>query len=167
MGSNGPVFSGADRQATDGESDLSKLAATQPLSSAFAGIPDELNLPLETRFRVIVIGRQRPLKPSLREEAYRIGREAIANALRHSRAAEIETEIEYRPKGLRVAVRDNGRGMDAADLQWRRGGNSGLLQMRERANRIGARLRLWSRIAVGTEVELWVAAAVAFDSHDS
>jgi nitrate/nitrite-specific signal transduction histidine kinase len=38
--------------------------------------------------------------------------------------------------------------------------------MRERAERIGARLRLWSSAALGTEVELCLPGALAFENGD-
>jgi hypothetical protein len=37
--------------------------------------------------------------------------------------------------------------------------------MRERAEKVGAKLRLWSRVAAGTEVELTVPGRIAFQSH--
>jgi signal transduction histidine kinase len=99
----------------------------------------------------------------VRDEVYRIGSEAIANACRHSQARDIEVEVEYRPTELRIAVRDNGCGIDPQDLQWGRSGHWGLQGMRERAERIGARLRPWSRVGLGTEVELCVPGRVAFE----
>jgi signal transduction histidine kinase len=96
------------------------------------------------------------------EEVYRIAREAIINAYRHSRARHIEAEIEYRSSGLRVAVRDNGCGIDARELESGRNGYWGLRGMRDRARRISAQLSLFSRVARGTEVELRVPDRVAF-----
>ncbi len=98
----------------------------------------------------------------LGDVVYRIGREAIINACRHSRARDIETQVDYAPTELRVAVRDKGCGIDAHQLQWGRNGHWGLKGMRERAEQIGARLRLWSDVALGTEVELRVPGRVAF-----
>jgi signal transduction histidine kinase len=132
------------------------------LGQALAGVPEDLCLPSEVDFRVVVLGRQRELRPAVRDELYRIGREAIVNAYRHSRARHIETEIEYRPAELRIAVRDNGCGIDPEDLHWGRPGHWGLQGMRERAERIGARLRLLSKVALGTEVELCVPSRIAF-----
>jgi signal transduction histidine kinase len=132
------------------------------LGQALAGVPAELGLPPD-RFRVVVEGRQRELKSALRGEVYRIGREAIVNAYRHSQAEDIETQIEYRSAELRVAIRDNGCGIDPGQLRWGRSGHWGLQGMRERADRIGARLRVLSRIAFGTEVELSVPARLAFE----
>lgn len=133
------------------------------LGEAFAGVPHDLGFSSACGFRVVVHGRERELRPGLRDEVYRIGREAIVNACRHSRARDIETEVEYRPNELRIAVRDNGCGIDPQELKWGQNGHWGLQGMRERAERIGARLRLLSRAALGTEVELCVPSRVAFE----
>jgi len=132
------------------------------LGQALAAVPNDLGLPLAVGFRVVVEGRQRELRTGLRHEVYCIGREAIINANRHSRAKHIETQVEYRPTELRITVRDNGCGIDPQELQWVRHGHWGLRGMRERAERIGARLRLLSKVALGTEVELCVPGRVAF-----
>jgi signal transduction histidine kinase len=132
------------------------------LGHALAGIPKQLGLPTVAKFRVVVEGHPRELRSALREEVYRITREAILNAYRHSRARDIETEIEYRRSELRVAVRDNVCGIDPKHLASERTGRWGLQRMRERADRIGARLRVLSRIALGTEIDLCVPGRVAF-----
>jgi len=135
-----------------------RSAQTHPasLGEALAGVPNEMDLPSAVDFRVVVSGRQRELRAELRDEIYSIGREAIVNAFRHSGAREIEAEVEYRPTGLRIAVRDNGRGINPEELRFGRNEPWGLQGMRDRAEKIGARLRLLSRIALGTEVELSV-----------
>jgi signal transduction histidine kinase len=131
------------------------------LGRALASVPNELGLPTAVEFRVAVEGRQRELRAGLGDELYRIGREAIFNAYRHARAKQIETEIEYRPTGLRIAVRDDGCGIDPQAL--RGTGHWGLRGMQERAERMGAQLRILSRIALGTEIELCVPGRVAFE----
>ena len=109
-------------------------------------------------------GQPRPLHPVLRDEVYRIGREALVNAFQHSRAKSIEIQLEYAASQLRVLVRDNGCGIDPQLLQSGREGHWGLPGMRERAERIGAKLHVWSSSAAGTEVELSVPSHVAFQS---
>ena len=131
------------------------------LAEALAGVPRELGLPSDIRFRVLVEGRRKELRAALADEVYRIGREAICNAFRHSQAKEVEANIEYRASGFRMSVRDNGCGIDAQQLRWGRDGHWGLQEMSERAERIGAKLRILSRAALGTEVELWVPVAFA------
>jgi signal transduction histidine kinase len=152
MGFNGFGFSGLNRQGSS-------------LGQAFAGVPTELGLSSVVRFRVVVEGRERELGSLLRDEVYRIGREAIVNAYQHSRAKNIETAIEYRPTGLRVAVRDNGCGIDSEQLRKGRNRHWGLQGMREQAERIGARFRVLSRVALGTEVELCVPGRIAFEQR--
>jgi signal transduction histidine kinase len=113
-------------------------------------------------FRFIVVGAARPLHPAIHDEIYLIGREALINAVRHSRASEIEVELEYAVKSLRVLIRDNGCGIDSQVMREGRDGHWGLSGMRERAQRIGARLRVLSRVGAGTEVDLSVSGEIAF-----
>ena len=122
-------------------------------------------------FEVIVEGHVRMIHPLIRDELYRIGREALVNAFRHARATRIEVELEYGPQHLRMLIRDNGCGIDPNILRAGRHGHWGLPGMRERAHRIGGQLTLSSRAASGTEVELRLPASVAFAppgkrSHD-
>jgi signal transduction histidine kinase len=138
-----------------------------PLGAAFASVPKESGFPSAGGFGVVVLGREKELRAGLRQEVYCIVREAIINAYRHSRAKRIETEIEYGCSELRIAVRDNGCGMNPQKLQWGRNEHWGLRGMRERAERMGARLRLLSKVALGTEVELRVPNGIAFEQSGS
>jgi nitrate/nitrite-specific signal transduction histidine kinase len=166
MGFNVPVSSPLQSEATRSACDLAQIAGDiASLGEAFAGVPNNLGCPAAAGFRVVIHGREKKLRAGLRDEVYRIGREAIVNACRHSRARDIEAEIEFRPSELRIAVRDNGCGIDSRELRWEQNGHCGLQRMRERAEEIGAQLRLWSRSALGTEVELRVPGRVAFEQN--
>jgi signal transduction histidine kinase len=133
------------------------------LDKAFARVPNDLGFSSAVGFRVIVLGMEREVSVSLCDDIYRIVREAIVNAYRHSGAKDIEAEIEYRPSVLRFAVRDNGRGIDPQTLKWGKNGHWGLQGMRERADRIGGRLRVLSRSELGTEIELRVPGQIAYE----
>ena len=137
------------------------------LEQAFSRIQEELAIQEDVGFRVIVDGQPRPLHPILRDEVYRIGREALVNAFQHSRAKSIEIQLEYASSQLRVLVRDNGCGIDPLMLRSGRQGHWGLPGMRERAERIGGKLHVWSSAAAGTEVELSVPSHVAFQAQSS
>jgi signal transduction histidine kinase len=137
------------------------------LEQAFARIQQELAIEDQIDFRVVAEGRSRPLHPLIRDDVYCIGREALVNAFRHSGASRIEVEVEHAPKRLRILVRDNGCGIDRQVLRSGREGHWGLSGMRERAVRIDARLKVWSRAASGTEVELSVPSHIAFQSQSS
>lgn len=158
----------ADRVLEEGRLVLQGLRSPKQhvssLGQAFAAVPSELGFPKELVFRVVVKGQERELSAALWEEVYRIGREAIVNAHRHSRAKEIEACIEYRASVLRIAVRDDGCGFDQPKLASGGNGHLGLQGMCERSERIGGRLRIWSRSALGTEVELRVPGRVAFQA---
>jgi signal transduction histidine kinase len=137
------------------------------LEEAFARIQQELSSQEHIAFRVIVEGRSRPLHPIIRDEVYRIGREALINAFRHAHAKTIEVEVEYSANHLRLIISDDGGGIDSQVLRSGRDGHWGLSGMRERAERIGARLKVRSRAAAGTEVELSVPGHVAFKTQSS
>ena len=137
------------------------------LEQAFSRIQNEVGMQEQVDFRVIVEGKPRPLHPLIRDEVYRIGREAIVNAFRHAQAKRIEVEIEYSRKRLCVLVRDDGRGIDPVALSSSRDGHRGLSGMRERAERIGGRVNVWSRNTAGTEVGLSVPGKIAFQVQPS
>jgi len=137
------------------------------LEKAFSKVPQELDLKERIDFRIIVEGHPQSLHPLIRDEVYSIGREALVNSFRHSGAGRIEVEIEYTTSQLRVLVRDDGCGIDLQVLQSGRDGHWGLSGMRERAQRVGAKLRVLSHGGTGTEVELRVPGSIAFESRSS
>ncbi len=114
-------------------------------------------------FRVMTEGTPQSLPPLLQDEVYRIAREILRNAFQHALAGRIEAEIAYDPEFFRLRIRDNGKGIDRKVLeQGARPGHWGLPGVRERAKRIGARLKLWSEPGAGTEAELTVPARIAY-----
>jgi signal transduction histidine kinase len=123
------------------------------LEEAFSGLRDEFAAG-RARLRIFITGQAKALKPAVQEQIYLIAREALMNALRHSAATDIEAEVEYSRRRLRVMVRDNGCGMDSQVIRSGRPAHWGLLGMRERARSIGAQLRILSRRGAGTEVEI-------------
>jgi len=144
---------------------LRSATNTHDLESAFSRVPQELGVPSGIDFRVIVEGQPSPLRSVIRDDVYGVGREAMVNAFRHSRPKNIGVQLEYAPSHLRVVIRDDGCGIDPRVLESGRDGHFGLSGMRERAQRIGARLKVFSRPGNGTEVELRVPGNIAFESH--
>jgi signal transduction histidine kinase len=132
------------------------------LEHAFSGIQSELATGQTTAYRVIVEGRPRQLNPAVRDDVYRIGREGLVNAFRHSGAMAVEIEIEYAPSELRLFVRDDGQGIDPQIARTGTPGHWGIAGMKERAARIGGSLTIRSRAAAGTEIELRVPGRAAF-----
>jgi ligand-binding sensor domain-containing protein/signal transduction histidine kinase len=143
-----------------GEGDLSQwLTATgQELARSQS---DNGDVPI---FRLTVEGERKTLTALPRDEVCRITREILRNAFQHAEASQIEVEIRYDDRELRVRIRDDGKGIARQVLQ---GGGSaghwGLRGVRERAQQIGARLDFWSEAGAGTEVELTIPASIAYE----
>lgn len=135
------------------------------LELAFSRIRQEVVVDEKIGYRVIAHSARRPLRPAIRDEVYRIGREALINAFLHAQANTVEVEVEYASNYLRIMVRDDGCGIDPHVLEAGRHGHWGLPGMRERSEGIGASLRLRSRIGAGTEVELTVPNSIAYESQ--
>jgi signal transduction histidine kinase len=133
----------------------SNPAPAATLEKALSELRDEFASNAKGEFRIVVRGLARELPAAIQEQIYLVGREALLNAFRHSRAKKIQAEVEYLPRGLRLLVSDDGRGMDPKVLSWGRDSHWGLLGMQERAASIGAKLRMWSRPGGGTELELF------------
>jgi len=157
----------ADEVLAEGRDRLRNLRGTSipfgGLPAAFERVAEETPQGADATFKTVVEGRVRELHPMVREECYWIGREAVVNALTHSNGRKVEVEITYDPRQFRLRVRDDGHGIDPKILE--EGGRVdhwGMQGMRERADRIGAELKIWSRHQTGTEVELLVPGATAY-----
>lgn len=134
------------------------------LSEALASYGKELAQVHSIAFSVALVGSPKALDPFVRDEAYRIGREALANAFQHSGATKIEVEITYDRALVRLRVRDNGGGMDLQMLNGGRPGHYGLSGMRERSQTMGGQLVIWSRPGAGTEIDLEIPAQAAYQN---
>lgn len=159
----------ADRAILEGRNAIQNLRSstivTNELAQAIAALGEELADRGDTkpaRLRVSVEGKPQELHPILRDDVYRIAREALRNAFSHAHASQIEAEITYSEAHLRLRIRDNGAGIDPTVMKTGREGHWGLQGMRERAQQIGAQLEIWSQAGAGTEVELCIPGSVAY-----
>ena len=108
-----------------------------------------------------VDGDAREMHPVVRDEIYRIGYEAIRNACVHSKASQLHVGLKY-GQDLAISVGDNGVGIPESIINGATDGHYGLQGMRERAARIGGKLRMVSSVDSGTEVSLVVPGRIAF-----
>ncbi|MFB9251393.1 GAF domain-containing sensor histidine kinase [Sphaerisporangium melleum] len=95
------------------------------------------------------------LQPETEVTVLRVAQEALHNALRHADASAIHLRLTAGGTGVRLDVRDDGRGFPA-DAPPSRG--LGLVSMRERAEATGGSLTLRSSPGAGTTVSLEVPA---------
>lgn len=107
-----------------------------------------VRMPVST---VSTLGVPRGLSAGVGEEAFLVIREALRNAVAHSRATSIEVAFDWGESSLLVEVRDNGAGFDSANIK---AGSMGLLTMRERAEVIGAELTVVASRGIGTTVAM-------------
>ena len=126
------------------------------LERAFSDFLYEVKPERGVRFRIFIGGKRQALRPAIQEQFFLIGREAVVNALRHSKATQIEVEVEYLRCSVRMFIRDNGCGMSSHVVQNQSDSYGGLQEMRDRANTIGAQFGIWSRPGAGTEVRIAV-----------
>ncbi len=118
--------------------------------------------------QVGVAGTPRTLHSIVRDEIYQIASEALRNAFRHAEAKQIEVELRYDERQLRLRIRDDGKGIDSNFLTAEgRVGHFGLHGMRERAKLMGGKLTVWSGPKSGAEVELSIPAARAYATSAS
>ena len=155
----------ADQAIAEGRSavyDLrSSTTTTNDLVQAVRTVGDELATDTAS-FRLVVEGPVRDLHPIIRDEVYRITREALRNSFCHARAQHIEAELIYAERLFRLRIRDDGAGIPPAILEEGRPGHYGLPGMRERARQIGAKFTIWSGVRAGTEIELSIAGSIAY-----
>jgi PAS domain S-box-containing protein len=93
--------------------------------------------------------------PDVRATVYRIAQEAVTNVMKHANAGLLEVGLRTSKGGVRLSVRDDGRGLteDVIDL---RQGHIGLTTMRERAEMAGGWLQIESRPDAGTSILAWI-----------
>jgi signal transduction histidine kinase len=92
------------------------------------------------------------LSSELRRELLRIGREALANVLKHAQATKVHLGLAYQNSEVQLCVFDNGHGFASASIRRVGGGGWGLNNMRKRAERMGGKLVVHSLPGKGTRV---------------
>ena len=172
----GSVIDEAAEAITEGRDAVQGLRASamesNDLAEASRALGEELaaekNAGHPPVLAVEVQGRSRPLHPIVRDEIFRVASEALRNAFAHAAAKQIDVELRYDERQFRLRVRDDGKGIDPTVLRdGGREGHFGMPGMRERAEVIGGKLTVWSAADSGTEVELVVPAANAYDESPS
>jgi signal transduction histidine kinase len=88
------------------------------------------------------------LSPEQGTDTLQIAREAISNSLRHGGAGSVMVRLHQSNREVCLLVQDNGTGFDPEA----RTGGQGLGNMQARAARLGATVRVDSRVGAGTRV---------------
>jgi signal transduction histidine kinase len=102
---------------------------------------------LRTQFRIT--GEPRELSPAVEENLLHIGQEALTNALKHAHATKFDTRLSFDSDAVYLELRDNGDGFDLDGIN---SGGIGLIGMKERADQIGATVKVISEPGKGTKI---------------
>ncbi len=114
------------------------------LANAFTG---RTNIPAA----VTVIGEGK-LPADTQVALYRICQEALNNIAKHAKAGKVEIDVHHTTGGMELHICDNGCGFRVSDLK--PSGHFGLSMMRERAEAVGAVLKVDSQPGKGTEITI-------------
>jgi signal transduction histidine kinase len=134
---------------------------TNDLAEGLRRATEECRMFSPMKTSLLVQGETREMHPVVRDEVYRIAYEAIRTACVHSKASELAVELEY-AQDLTMRVSDNGVGIPASLISRGKDGHYGLQGMRERAERIGGKLKVTSSANSGTEITIVIPGRVIF-----
>jgi len=96
------------------------------------------------------------LSPAQSLNLFRICQEAINNSIKYASAKKILVTIDAKKyKHLKLRITDDGKGFDVVQQESSPGGY-GLLNIRQRAKKIGAELKILSEKGKGTLVEIFL-----------
>jgi ligand-binding sensor domain-containing protein/signal transduction histidine kinase len=126
------------------------------LPAALAEMTRRLTAESDVQTQFQVSGAFRPLPQQVENNLLRIAQEAVNNAVRHARARTIYVNLLFDAAGVRLSVRDDGRGFDPSPQNGGRGGHFGIVGMRERAEEMGGSLVIESEPERGSEVSVGV-----------
>ncbi|MBC1221195.1 AAA family ATPase [Nostoc sp. UCD121] len=130
------------------------LLESSNLQDALSRLAAELNSSITTQIVYEVMGTPYPLSSDLENNLFRIGQEALTNAIKHAEARKIHIELIYEPTQCSLRIKDDGQGFNVENQAMQNG--FGLLGMAERAERIRAELKIQSDLEQGTEIAVFI-----------
>jgi signal transduction histidine kinase len=90
-----------------------------------------------------------PLPPDVQVALYRIAQEALNNVAKHAGASRVMVSLRHNQEAIELGLSDNGRGFDVDTVSAE---HLGLGIMVERAEAVGATLKITSQVGQGTQV---------------
>jgi signal transduction histidine kinase len=129
---------------------VEKLGLLQALDECAARIAN--GGPIEVRVRNVGGGDPSSIPPRVADALYRIGQEAIANAVRHADASKMLISLVHESTAWQLLVEDDGRGFPLGEDS----ASFGIRGMGKRAESIGAALDIRSSPGKGTSVQVRV-----------
>jgi two-component system sensor histidine kinase/response regulator len=133
---------------------LLELRPETLMRASLSSLLEQLGSILKTRANVNVVietDEQAVLPQDAHITFYRIAQETMNNIARHAHATDVYIMFDSQPERAELVIEDNGRGFRRDDLI---PGHFGLLNMQERADKIGAELVIDSLPDHGSRIAL-------------
>lgn len=148
----------ARQSMIDALATLRSLAAQSRESVAANGLVEAIHryldtLPPEVKTELVSRGEFSALALSYAEEVFLIVREAVRNAVDHGKPTRVSVNISMRPGELRARITDDGIGFHVSNTLARES-HVGIDSMFERADLLGANLKITSKPGSGTTVAI-------------
>jgi two-component system sensor histidine kinase DegS len=115
-----------------------------------ADLTERMGSAYPTLITLVVDGDIDDIDVRTAEEVMKLVTEAVSNALRHSQAEVVTIRASRDDVDLRLSVSDDGLGFELDDVQK----GMGLINMRERAQRLGGQFEIESEVGSGTKVSI-------------
>jgi signal transduction histidine kinase len=96
---------------------------------------------------------------------YRIIQESLTNVVKYAKATTVDIRLEREGDWVHLTVRDNGRGIDAAERD--KPGKFGLLGIRERVMLLGGEVSITGEAGRGSELRARIPLAAALDMEEA
>jgi len=106
----------------------------------------------EVKFKCTVSGLHMRLEKYLELAVYRTVQELMINVVKHANATIAEVNVTLSAKDIKIAVNDNGRGMEAADGKQKSG--IGLASIRSKISLLNGKMKIDSDAKKGTTVRI-------------
>jgi signal transduction histidine kinase/ligand-binding sensor domain-containing protein len=118
------------------------------LMAGLAGLARDIGEHTNVHIDLCTAGQVRGLSELAHRNLFRIAQEAVANAIRHANAEQIQIRLDFGLDAVQLTIMDDGRGFDQEAASQ----GFGLESMRDRAVEIGGTLRVVSHPSTGTDV---------------
>lgn len=96
-------------------------------------------------------GSPEKLSPDAQLTLFRVLQECLSNAAKHAQAADVQVKLAFANAKVHLAVRDDGKGFDPRQTP---SGHYGLLNMQERAMKLGGEIIIDSTPGAGSRISL-------------
>jgi signal transduction histidine kinase len=100
------------------------------------------------RITTTLAGRSTPLPLEITDALFRIGQEAVSNAIQHAECSELNLVLRVSKREVQLSIQDNGRGFSEREVA----GGLGIAGMRSRAAKIRGRFDLKAEPGAGTTI---------------